>query len=237
MIGCNCPVCTSDNPRNNRLRASVLVETSDTSILIDTTPELRIQALREGIKHVDAVLLTHAHADHLFGLDDVRRFNDIAGKSMPVYALEETLRTVRKVFEYVFIPTQIGGSKPSLELYEISGRFSVNGVDVVPVPVLHGKLNVLGYRIGGFAYVTDVSCIPESSMDLLKGLDVLVLGVLRPMPHETHFSLPEGLAVVEELKPGAAYFTHIAHRLEHEKTNASLPDNVRLAYDGLQIIV
>lgn len=235
MIGCDCAVCRSDNPRNKRTRASVLVEIDGVNLLIDTTPELRIQTLREEIRHVDAVLFTHAHADHIFGLDDVRRFNDLSGNAMPCYGSAETLKTIRRVFEYVFVPTQVGGGKPALDLIEVDTLFNIREVSIQPVQVLHGKLNVLGYRIGGFAYVTDVSCIPESSMQLLTGLDALVLGVLRPQPHETHFSLAEGLEVVERLQPKSAYFTHIAHKLDHETTNASLPPHIRLSYDGLRI--
>lgn len=237
MIGCDCEVCRSDNPRNKRTRASVLVEVNDAHILIDTTPELRIQTLRENIRRVDAVLFTHAHADHVFGLDDVRRFNDLSGNPMPCYGSQETLSTIRRVFEYAFVPTQIGGGKPDLDLIQVDASFDVAGVRVQPVQVLHGNLNVLGYRIGDFAYVTDVSRIPEGSMQLLGGLDTLVLGVLRPQPHETHFSLSEGLAVVERLQPKSALFTHIAHKLDYENTNALLPSNIRLAYDGLRITI
>jgi phosphoribosyl 1,2-cyclic phosphate phosphodiesterase len=235
MIGCDCAVCRSDDPHNVRTRSSVLIEIDGVSLLIDTPPDLRGQVLRENVRRIDAILFTHAHADHLFGLDDVRRFNDLSGAVMPCYGLDETLRTIRRVFEYVFVPTQVGGGKPELELMPVNAPFAVNGVTITPVQVLHGKLNVLGYRIGDFAYVTDVSAIPDASLELLTGLDVLVLGVLRPQPHETHFSVDEGLAVVETLQPKSAYFTHIAHKLDHQTTNAALPPNVRLAYDGLQI--
>ncbi len=235
MIGCDCAVCTSSDPRNNRTRSSVLVETDGASLLIDTTPELRIQALRENIRRVDAVLFTHAHADHVFGLDDVRRFNDLSGRSMPCYGPEETLVTIRRAFQYVFVPTQLGGGKPSLELIPVTGTFHAAGVWVTPVPVMHGRLHIHGYRIGRFAYVTDCSGIPDGSMALLQDLDTLVLGALRPTPHETHFSVGQAMEVVDMLKPRQAYFTHISHRLDHEMTNASLPPYARLAYDGLRI--
>lgn len=237
MIGCDCPVCTSADSRNSRTRCSVYIEAGETRVLIDTPPELRLQALREGISRVDAILFTHAHADHLFGLDDVRRFNQLSGKSMPCYGSCETLKNIRRAFEYVFVTTQIGGGKPSLDLIAVDGSFEVEGVRVTPIPVLHGHLNVFGYRIGDFAYVTDCSRIPESSMELLRGLDTLVLGVLRQKPHETHFSLAEGVEVVDILKPNRAFFTHIAHRLDHEATNQILPSNIRLAYDGLKVEV
>lgn len=237
MIGCDCPVCASSDPHNTRTRSSVLVETGGPHILIDTTPELRIQALRENIRRIDAVLFTHAHADHIFGLDDVRRFNDMSGREMPCYGMPETLATIRRAFNYVFIPTQIGGGKPQLKLTEVRGPFSVHGIDVTPIPVLHGRMPVYGYRIGGFGYLTDVSFIPEPSLRLLEGLETLVLGVLRHTPHETHFSVGQALEVIDSVRPKRAFFTHIAHRLEHEATNASLPPNVRMAYDGLRIAI
>ena len=237
MIGCDCAVCRSDDPKNKRTRASALVEVDGVNLLIDTPPDLRNQALRENIWRVDAILFTHAHADHVFGLDDVRRFNDLSGAVMPCYGSEHTLRTIRRTFEYVFVPTQVGGGKPALDLMPVITQFAVNGVAVTPVQVLHGKLDVLGYRIGDFAYITDVSSIPDASMELLAGLDVLVLGVLRPQRHETHFSVDEGLSVVEALRPKSAFFTHIAHKLDYETTNAALPPHIRLAYDGLQIMV
>lgn len=235
MIGCDCPVCASTDPRNCRTRSSALIEVGGASLLIDTCPELRLQSIRENIRRVDAVLYTHAHADHLFGLDDVRRFNDLSRSVIACYGSKDTLRTIRRAFEYVFVPTQQGGGKPQLELIEVNGPFETHGVRVVPISVLHGRLPVLGYRIGDLAYVTDVSDIPESSEALLAGLDTLVLGVLRIEPHETHFSLDQGLAVVEKLHPRRAFFTHVSHRLDHDKTNLSLPANVAFAYDGLKI--
>jgi phosphoribosyl 1,2-cyclic phosphate phosphodiesterase len=186
---------------------------------------------------VDAVLFTHAHADHIFGLDDVRRFNDISGRVMPCYGSRETLDTIRRAFDYVFVPTQVGGGKPSLDLISIEATFDVDGVTVTPIPIFHGRIPVYGYRIGDFAYVTDCSRIPDSSAPFLEGLDTLVLGVIRHEPHETHFSVSEGVAVAERFKPRQTYFTHIAHRLDHEQTNAALPPNVQLAYDGLRISI
>lgn len=235
MIGCECSVCTSGDPKNTRTRSSVLIEVDHTSLLIDTSPEFRLQALRERIHQIDAVLYTHAHADHLFGLDDIRRFNDITGKAISCYGSAETLQTIRRAFEYVFVSTQIGGGKPQLELIDVTGSFNVKGTKVTPIPVHHGKINVLGYRIGNLAYITDCSNIPDSSSQLLANLDTLILGVLRVEPHETHFSMNQGLAVVEKLQPKRALFTHIAHRLDHEATNRILPSNIQLAHDGLQI--
>lgn len=237
MIGCDCPVCTSDDPHNSRTRSSVYVEAGGVKLLIDTSPELRIQTVRENIREVDAVLFTHCHADHLFGLDDVRRFNQLSGKPLPCYGNADTLATVRQAFDYVFRPTQIGGGKPSLNLVEIDGPFEVEGLNVTPVLINHGLLDIFGYRIGDFAYLTDCSHIPETSEHLLTNLDTMVLGVLRHEPHETHFSISQGLAVVDKFTPNRAFFTHIAHRLDHETTNRALPPSIKLAYDGLKITI
>lgn len=234
VVGCDCPVCRSSDPKNNRTRCAVYIETDGLKILVDTPPELRLQFLREDISHADAILFTHAHADHIFGLDDVRRINEISHRQIPCYGSRETLDTLRRAFEYVFVPTQLGGGKPQLELIPVEGPFTIGGARIQPVRILHGILPVLGYRIGGFAYLTDCSCIPEESAEMLGGLDTLVLGVLRPEPHETHFSLSQGLAVVDQLKPRQTYFTHLSHRLDHERTNSILPPGVELAYDGLQ---
>ncbi len=237
MIGCDCDVCCSDNPKNKRTRCSIYIETDDGCLLFDTPPDLRTQLLRENVRRIDSILFTHAHADHLFGLDDIRRFNDINGRNMPCYGLEETISSIRRSFLYVFVPTQIGGGKPALDLIAVDGPFSAGGIPVMPVNVLHGKLDILGYRIGDFAYVTDVSEIPPASLQLLSDLDVLVLGVIRHEPHETHFCLAQGIEMVDYLRPKQAYFTHIAHQLDHDTTNSLLPPHIQLAYDGLKILL
>jgi phosphoribosyl 1,2-cyclic phosphate phosphodiesterase len=237
MIGCGCAVCKSPDPRNQRTRCSIFIEDDHTSLLLDTPPELRVQLLREDIATADAVLFTHAHADHIFGLDDVRRFNDINGCALPCYGSAQTLATVRRAFDYIFVPTQLGGGKPQLDLVPVDGPFEVGGIVVTPVPVMHGSIPIYGYKIGGFAYVTDCSAIPDASMEMLGGLDTLVLGVLRPEPHETHFSVSQGLAVVEKLRPKRTFFTHISHKLDHEHTNSVLPPGVELAYDGLRLTI
>jgi phosphoribosyl 1,2-cyclic phosphate phosphodiesterase len=235
MIGCDCKVCHSTNPKNKRTRCSVYIEVENACLLIDTPPDLRNQLLRENIRRIDAILFTHAHADHLFGLDDIRRFNDINGANMPCFGLDETLSSIRRSFQYVFVPTQIGGGKPALDLIPVDGPFSAAAIPVIPIRVLHGKLDILGYRIGDFAYITDVSEIPSASLELLFDLKVLVLGVIRHEPHETHFCLSQGIEMVEYLRPKRAYFTHIAHKLEHDTTNSILPPHIQLAYDGLKI--
>ena len=243
LIGCSCPVCLSSEPRNKRLRASIAIELiSDTgavrTILIDTTPDLRMQALRAPLKRVDAVLMTHTHADHIFGMDDLRQFNYRQRDPIPVYGTASTLATLRQVFSYCFTEGQMGGGKPRLELQEIEASletpFEVCGVSVRPLPVWHGNLPVLGYKFGeSFAYVTDVSRIPPETMEALRNLDILILDAVRHEPHATHFSLPEALGTLRELVPRRAFLTHLSHDFDHYATTAALPDGVSLAYDGL----
>lgn len=235
MIGCDCHVCRSDDPRNHRFRTSAYVTWKDTHIVIDTAPEFRLRAIDYDLRRLDAVLFTHAHADHIFGFDDVRGFNQIQGETMPVYGSPPTLAAIRHIFSYAFGPVQPGGTKPDIELHPVTQPFAVGDVTVTPVPAWHGRLEVTGYRIGTMAYVTDVSRVPDSSKEMLQGLDVLVLGALRFRPHPTHMTIPEALALIEELKPGRAFLTHLSHEVEHEATDAELPDHVRLAYDGLQV--
>lgn len=237
MVGCRCRVCLSDNPRNKRARASVLIQAGRSNVLIDTTPEFRVQALRFGIDRLDAVLFTHTHADHIFGFDDLRAFNMVHGTPVPIYGTPSTLDELRRIFSYAFRPVQPGSSKPEVRLHSIHGPFDVAGLTFTPISVLHGQLPIIGYRVGNVAYVTDVSHIPEESFVLLQGLDVLVLGALRFRPHPTHMTIDQALAVVEKLQPRRAYFTHISHEVDHDATNDLLPSHVRLAYDGLEVIV
>jgi phosphoribosyl 1,2-cyclic phosphate phosphodiesterase len=238
VIGCGCAVCRSPNPRNQRYRPSVLVDWHGRRLLVDTPPELRLQLVRADVRAIDALLFTHTHADHLFGLDDVRVFNQRSGQPLPLYGTPEALGRIRQQYFYVFQDGNVGGGKPQLALHPIvpdDRRFDVAGRAVQPVPVLHGPTPVLGFRFGHVAYVTDTNRIPESSLTLLEGLDVLVLDALRWSPHPTHFSVSEALAVVDRLKPRQTYFTHICHDLEHEETNRHLPPGVELAYDGLVV--
>ncbi len=239
VIGCDCPVCQSTNPRNHRYRPSVLVEWRGKIVLIDTPPELRLQLLRAGVRHLDALVYTHTHADHLFGLDDVRIFNMRSGTALPVFGSKQTLENVRRQFFYVFDDGPLAGGKPQLDLHEISPLdqpFVAASLPIQPIPVMHGPTPVLGYRFANVAYVTDTNHIPAASLDLLRGLDVLILDALRERPHPTHFSLSEALAVVDRLAPRRAFFTHVCHDLEHEATNRRLPPGVELAYDGLSVI-
>jgi phosphoribosyl 1,2-cyclic phosphate phosphodiesterase len=206
------------------------------NVVVDTGPEFRLSALRAGLNHLDAVLLTHEHADHIFGLDDVRFFTARAGAPMPLYAEARPLETVRTAFSYIFHGQAIPGSfRPSLDLREITGPFDLFGTAVQPVRVCHGKLPITGFRTGGFAYITDCSHLPPESEAMLQGLDTLVLGALRHRPHPTHFSLSEAVETAERLAPRRTFLTHIGHDLDHDATNAALPDSIRLAHDGLTI--
>ena len=239
MIGCDCAVCRSDDPRDERTRPSIYLEfDDDLRVLVDTTPDLRAQALRHGVRRVDAVLYTHAHADHLMGLDEIRRFNVLSRRPMPIYADARTLDSVRRTFSYAFeSDAPKGGGVPDLRLWTIGGRFSLGHQEVVPVPVRHGSWEILGFRCGGFAYLTDCNAIPAASMPLLEGLDCLVLDALRHRPHPTHFTLEEAVAMARRIDARRTFFTHMAHDLGHAATCASLPERMTLAHDGLRLDV
>ncbi len=234
-ITCRCKVCTSTDPRDQRTRPSLLVEFDGRVVLIDTTPDFRQQALREKMERLDAVVFTHGHADHVLGLDDTRVFYFRQQVPLPVWADQRSMETLRTIFTYIFNGTHKYGGVGKLDPHLIEGPFELWGLRMIPVPVLHGDLPVLGFRFGQAAYVTDFSTIPETSLPLLEGLDVLVLDALRHKPHPTHSNLEQSLALVERLKPRQALFTHIAHELGHEETNALLPPHVRLAYDGQRV--
>jgi phosphoribosyl 1,2-cyclic phosphate phosphodiesterase len=237
MIGCSCPVCRSTDPRDRRLRPSIYIDVADgPALLVDTATDLRQQALTHGLVRVDALLFTHSHADHVMGLDEVRRFNVLMGAPMPVFADVATAAELRRVFAYAFGPVKAkGGGVPQLALQEIEGSFDAAGVAVVPVPLLHGEQPILGFRFGRFAYLTDCSAIPEPSFALLHDLDVLVIDALRHRPHPTHFTVAEATAAARRIGARQTYFTHICHDLPHAETAASLPDGVTLAHDGLAL--
>jgi len=233
MIGCDCAVCSSDDPRDKRTRTSVIVQTPGPAILIDTPPELRMQCLRADIRRVDAILYTHQHADHITGLDDLRRFNALQHSALTCYANPHTAHVLQRMFPYAFTnEPAYPSAKPELNLAEIDGPFEVGGLTVTPVPLLHGRLPIFGFRIGRFAYCTDCSTIPEASFDLLTGLDLLVLDALRIRPHPTHFNLEQAVEAARRIGARQTYFTHIAHELSHAQTNAGLPDGMALGYDG-----
>jgi phosphoribosyl 1,2-cyclic phosphate phosphodiesterase len=238
MLGCDCDVCRSPNPRNHRYRCSVLIETRLGNILIDTTPELRLQLLREKVQKISAVLYTHYHADHMFGLDDVRPLCRFLDGPLPLYCNGEVEDKIREAFSYAFGPEAdllSAGFIPKLTIRRIDeDPFEVLGQRVVPIPLLHAQFHVFGFRIDDVAYCTDVNRFPERSWPLLKGLKVLILDALRPRPHPGHLSLDQALEVIERVKPKEAYLTHMGHELEHESTNRLLPPGVKLAYDGLR---
>ncbi len=234
-VGCSCAICTSTAERDKRTRPSLWVEYSGRSVVIDTTPDFRGQALRQKIQRVDALVFTHAHADHVLGLDDVRPFYFRQKDPIPLYADTRCMESLRRIFTYIFDQTYPYGGILKVAPHLIDGPFNLWDQQLVPLPVLHGTLPVLGFRIGNAAYVTDFSTIPETTLDLLGGLDVLILDALRHKPHPTHSTIENSLGLVEQLKPARAYFTHIAHELGHDETNAKLPPHVRLAYDGLEI--
>jgi phosphoribosyl 1,2-cyclic phosphate phosphodiesterase len=237
-IGCHCPVCTSADPRDTRLRPSVLLSYAGRKVIVDTTPDFRFQMLRAGVQCLDAVLFTHAHADHIMGLDDVRPFNYRQKAGIPVYGAHETIGTLKRVFEYIFADREHDAHVPRLETHCLNGEpFELFGLEIMPVPLKHGRTPVYGYRFGNAAYLTDHNDIPAESIEKLRGLDVLFLDALRRRPHPTHTTVERAVEYVAELKPRRAFFTHICHDLPHEETERSLPPGVHLAHDGLEIEV
>lgn len=236
VIGCHCEVCASPTRQNKRTRSSVLVQSNNRNILIDTTTDLRTQALASGLERVDAVLYTHAHADHIHGIDDLRAFNLAAGnKAIPCYGSSETLGRIKRIFEYIFRQDGKDGWKPNLTTTEVNGPFDLFGTTVVPIEITHGEAIIFGYRIGKFAYLTDCSGIPPASVEKLRGLEVLVLGALRQKPHPTHFSVDEAIAAARTIGPKRTIFTHMGHNLDYTKDNQTLPQGFELAYDGMTI--
>lgn len=234
-IGCNCKVCTSSDARDRRTRPSILLEYGGHIVLIDSTPDFREQALREKITRIDAVLYTHAHADHILGLDDLRPLTFKREQKLPLYADDNTAKIIERMFAYVFDPESTYSTRPQVTLHRLNGTLELFGAKFQPLRVLHGDSEITAYRFGTAAYLTDFSSIPDSTMETLHGLDLLFLDALRRRPHPTHSSLDESLKVVEKLAPRRAFFVHMSHDLGHEETNASLPAHIRLAHDGLKL--
>lgn len=240
MIGCDCAVCRSSDPRDKRLRPSIYVTCDDgTRVLVDTTPDLRTQALTHNIRRVDAVLYTHTHADHILGLDELRRFNLMTHLPVPLFGDAFSLTELRRTFAYAFDRgAPQGGGVPDLQLWTLTGgALSIGRQEIVPVPVRHGHRMILGFRFGRFAYLTDCNAVPPASIELLKDLDVLVLDALRHRPHPTHFTVSEAVEVAAAIGARRTYLTHICHDLAHKETCAALPAGVTLAYDGLSLDV
>jgi phosphoribosyl 1,2-cyclic phosphate phosphodiesterase len=236
VLGCNCATCTSKDPFDFRTRSSVYIQAGELHILIDTATEMRLQTIKNRIPRVDMVLMTHNHADHICGFDDLRRFSELQGNEIPVYGNKLTLEGITNMFPYIFDnKVHIGGGIPRIRLKEITLPFESAGINIIPIPVFHGPMGILGYRIGDFAYVTDCSYIPEESLALLKNLKLFILGVLRFKPHPTHFNLEQGLEIIEMIKPKHSILTHIAHDFKHHEVNLILPANVELGYDGQQV--
>jgi len=235
-IGCDCAVCHSTDPHDRRTRPSILIEYSGKVVLIDSTPDFREQAIRERIRQLDAVLYTHTHADHILGIDDLRPLSfRHKPNRLPLYARPEAVDFLRSMFRYIFEPNYKFGGLPQVELRAIEGPVELFGARFEPVTVIHGDVAIDGFRFGSAAYLTDHSDVPEASFAQLHDLDILFLDALRYKPHPTHSTVENSLRIVERVQPKRAFFTHICHDLPHEATNATLPPNVRLSYDGMKL--
>jgi phosphoribosyl 1,2-cyclic phosphate phosphodiesterase len=237
VINCNCNVCLSKNPKNKRLRTSVLIEIEKTNILIDTSPDFRQQFLRKRINRIDAVLFTHVHADHTFGLDDLRRFCWIQKERIPIYGKQDSMEYMKNIFTYAFGVGELRYGVPNLKANNVSGEFQIGEIKILPIQLWHGKDIIYGYRINNFAYCTDVGKIPDHSYVDLENLDVLVLDALRQKPHPTHFSLNKAMKEAKKINAKKTYFTHMNHTIDHEEHGKSLPESMNFAYDGLEIKV
>lgn len=258
-IGCDCPVCVSEDPHNKRRRASLFVETGGLRVIIDTPPDFREQMLAFGIKRLDAVLFTHSHVDHILGFDDIRRFNQVQKESIPVYGSAETLSDLSRIFPYIHQQEKPGLSYPRVNLNVVTGPFKIGGLNILPIPVRHADIPTYGYRIeaeghhviptrvrardkrpparqrGAFAYIPDCQELDEKAFTCLEGLDLMILDTLRRSPHPTHFSLSQSLVVLKRINARQSCLTHIGHELDHCRTNAELPAGISLAHDGLEI--
>lgn len=235
-IGCTCAVCTSDDPRNQRLRTAALLTVGAANVLIDPGPDFRQQALRYGIKQLGAVLVTHPHQDHIGGLDDIRPINFATGQPLVVYGSPASLQRIRHQFDYAFDAGPSPSTRPQLSLCPLEARpFSVGDMTITPVPIMHGDWPIFGFRFGNLAYITDVSHIPDATYALLTEIDTLVIGALRHRPHVLHFTVAQALAAIDRISPRRAFLTHLGHDLDYGETNAGLPEHIRLAHDGLVI--
>lgn len=236
VVGCQCRTCLSDNPKNRRLRCSAAITTDHGEvILIDTGPDLRAQALREGLMRADAVLYTHTHADHLHGIDDLRAFCQVQKKQIPLYGKADAMQHIQQKFGYAIREPSDFWEVPVLSINPVSAEFDVLGMKVTPIPIKHGYSDIFGYRIGNMAYLTDASEIPDSSLDQLKDLDVLMLDCLRYNPHHTHINVEQSIAYASHIKARNTYLIHMTHDLDYEKLSAELPANIHVAYDGLKL--
>jgi phosphoribosyl 1,2-cyclic phosphate phosphodiesterase len=236
VVGCHCAVCTSDDPRNARLRQSVKVVMNGKVFIIDTTPDLRLQLLRDPIPRLDFLLFTHSHSDHIMGLDDIRPFNFRQREPIHAFASARTAKAIRRAFNYIWSDSQVGGGKPQLELTEVDTPFTFEGIDIIPLPVCHGDWTILGYRIGPFAYVTDTNGIPDATLALLEGVDTVALDGLRIAPrHPTHFTIPEAVTMARQIGARQTWIIHLAHEVDHATVQATLPASIGLAYDGLRL--
>jgi len=237
MVGCRCPVCQSTNPKNQRTRSSILVKAPEGNFIVDTTPEMRMQLVREKVDLVHAAVFTHCHADHIFGLDDLRQFGFLLDRDIPLHCEPMVEEQLRQAFSYAFRPPadpKRRGAIPRFEMRSMSLEpFDLLGVQVQPLRLMHGSLPIVGFRVGQLAYCTDVSEIPDETWPLLEGIDVLVIDALRFRPHPTHFNIEQAVQVAERLQPKQTWLTHICHDIEHETVDRELPDGVNLAYDGL----
>lgn len=235
-IACDCQTCLSEDPRDKRLRVSIVVEHAGKTILVDTSADFRQQALRANIRHLDAVLITHCHVDHVFGLDDIRPLNFRYG-AMPIFANEIAWVDLRRIFQYIFVPTHVGGGLPQLIPHTVvhNAPFCIGEIEITPLEVIHGKLPVVAYRFNDLAYATDLKFIPPDSMDGLRDLDVLVLDCVRLKPHSTHLNLDEALEIINDLKPRRAFLTHLNHDILYERDKRLLPPGVEFAWDGLVV--
>jgi len=241
-IGCRCPVCRSDNPRNRRTRASIYIESGDKGILVDTATDLYFQAITHNLNRVNAVIFTHTHADHIHGIDELRNFNFIQREIIPIYGSEETMSFISRTFAYIFTPTQIGGGKPLLDLNPVEDEFELFDLRVLPLELMHGSLPIFGYRFikpgtpeKRFAYLTDCSEIPDDSLKELHGLDLLILDALREDYHPTHLTIKDAVSVANGLQPRRTVLTHFNHSVDYESLANALPPGIEPAYDGLLI--